>query len=257
MNIKILKEKIASAEVKVISFDIFDTLLSRPCLIPYNLFRIVGERCGFEGDFESIRREAEHIARKKRPKGDDDITFDDIYRELELLIGSEKIERLKQCEMQVESEYLYPRKPIEELFHFAVSSGKRVIIVSDMYLPAWFLESVLQKNGYNGYEKLYVSNEYMMSKDTKRLLYKVIDDLAESGVSANEILHIGDNPIADIKHPSECGMQTFHVESGISAMKKSDFFKGLTEQDIEENLFLLGNVANRLFDPFGKSVNTN
>ena len=122
-----------------------------------------------------------------------------------------------------------------------------------MYLPAWFLESVLQKNGYKGYEKLYVSNEYMMSKDTKRLLYKVIDDLAESGVSANEILHIGDNPVADIKHPSECGMQTFHVESGISAMKKSDFFKGLTEQDIEENLFLLGSVANRLFDPFTDS----
>ena len=51
-----------------------------------------------------VRREAEHIARKKRPKGDDDITFDDIYRELELLIGPEKIEQLKQCEMQVESD---------------------------------------------------------------------------------------------------------------------------------------------------------
>ena len=171
------------------------------------------------------------------------------------MIGPEKIEQLKQCEMQVESEYLYPRKPIEELFNFAVSSGKRVIIVSDMYLPAWFLESVLQKNRYKGYEKLYVSNEYMMSKDTKRLLCKVIDDMAESGVSANEILHIGDNPVADIKHPSECGMQTVHVESGISAMKKSEFFKSLTESDIEDNLFLLGRVANSIFDPFKKAGN--
>ena len=255
MNVEILKEKIASEGIKVVSFDIFDTLLTRPCLMPYNLFRVVGERCGFEGDFETLRREAEHIARKNRPKGDDDITFDYIYRELALLIGSEKIEQLKQTEVQVEFEYLSPRQPLKEAFDYAVDLGKKVIIVSDMYLPCAVLEDILRKNKYEGFEKLYVSNAYMMSKDTKRLIYKVIDDLAKEGISANEILHIGDNPIADIKHPTECGMQTFHVESGISAMKKSDFFKGLTEQDIEENLFLLGSVANRLFDPFGKSFN--
>lgn len=252
MNLDTIKEKIASDSVKVVSFDIFDTLLCRPCLFPYNLFRVIGNRCGFDGDFETLRREAEHRARKNRPKGDDDITFDDIYRELALVIGDEKASKLKETEIMVEAEALYPRKPIEELFHYALSLKKRVIIVSDMYLPTEVLESILRKNRYDGFEKLYVSNAYMMSKDTKRLLYKVIDDLAADGVSAGEILHIGDNPIADVKHTQECGMQAIHVESGISAMKKSDFFNNLTSEYIEANLLTLGDVANHSFDPFMK-----
>ena len=138
MNIDKLKEAIASKDVKVISFDIFDTLLSRPCLLPYHLFRAAGRRCGFDGDFETVRRQAEHTARVSCPEGDEDVTFDDIYRELALLIGEQSANRLKQAEMQAEYDYLYPRKPIEEVFHYALARGKQVIIVSDMYLPSVF-----------------------------------------------------------------------------------------------------------------------
>ena len=250
MEIRLLKEAISSPDVKAVSFDIFDTLLSRPCLFPYVLFRIAGKRCGFEGDFESVRREAEHKARSNCPEGDDDVTFDTICEELSLMIGAEEVGPLKQAEMRAEYDYLYPRKPIDDVFHYALETGKQVIIVSDMYLPVSFLEAVLRKNGYTGYQKIYISNEYLLTKHTKRLFGRVIDDLAKERISPSEILHIGDNAYADVQNASECGLKTFHIECGVSAMKKSKWFRTLEQPLCEENLFWLGLIANFFFDPF-------
>ena len=69
-----LKQKIRNA--KVISFDIFDTLLVRPFLEPCNVFSYLGEVLQ-EKDFFTYRFNAENVLRQH---GNAYPTYDDIYK---------------------------------------------------------------------------------------------------------------------------------------------------------------------------------
>ena len=65
-KLQVIKEAIMSNEIKVVSFDLFDTLVVRPCIQPSDLFKIVAKRIDFEGDFVNIRKMAEQYARRKK-----------------------------------------------------------------------------------------------------------------------------------------------------------------------------------------------
>lgn len=62
---------------------------------------------------------------------------------------------------------------MQQVFTQLREHGKRLVITSDMYLSKAFLSELLQKNGYGGYEELYVSCEYEKSK-AEGSLYEVV-----------------------------------------------------------------------------------
>ena len=73
--------------IKVISFDIFDTLFFRKCLLPENIFEIIGNNKYVKkyfdtaSTFKKYRIYAEKNARITH-KYKQDITLDEIYEEL-------------------------------------------------------------------------------------------------------------------------------------------------------------------------------
>lgn len=95
MDLDKLKLMIGKEKYKVISFDIFDTLLVRPCLQPTDLLKLVGLRCGYDGNYLEMRRAAEKRARKECL--DEEIRYDDIYKHFANIFSfsSEEIERFK------------------------------------------------------------------------------------------------------------------------------------------------------------------
>ncbi|OUM88989.1 MAG: hypothetical protein BAA01_10255 [Bacillus thermozeamaize] len=250
---KAILDKAISDEIKVVSFDIFDTLLVRPVISPTDLFKIVGLRTGFDS-FKEMRIIAEQSARKKKPFYEDDITFEDIYEEFSNLFGidEEAISVLKETELEVEREYLRPRKTLREIFYAAKEHNKEIIITSDMYLPREFLESVLEKNGYIGYDRFYLSSEEKLSKGTGRLFSKIIADYEAKGIAPHEILHIGDNQRADIANARKYKIQACHVPSTISILRsKKRLYQLFQIHTSMDNSFLVGYIANTLFDdPF-------
>ena len=174
----------------VISFDIFDTLLVRPYLRPSDLF-IHLEKIHKLPYFAQHRRQAEKAARSKQPLAED-ITYDDIYAEL---TGEEA--QLKQAELDLERQILQPNPVMLELFKYAKQQGKKIIITSDMYLPADFLETVLREKGFDGFDKLYVSNAVGKTKHSGSLYSYIQEDLH---ANSSDFLHIGDNQKSDIRH---------------------------------------------------------
>lgn len=52
---------------------------------------------------------------------------------------------MKADELQLENAILRRREEIFEAYKFAVKKGKKVIAISDMYLPESFLREVLEK----------------------------------------------------------------------------------------------------------------
>ena len=70
-----------------------------------------------------------------------------------------------------------------------------------MYLPRSCIERILQKTGYMGAERIYISNEYGENKAGGDLFHRVIRDF-----SGARIVHIGDNPHSDQKMAKASGL---------------------------------------------------
>lgn len=259
-----IKNAVLSDDIKVVSFDIFDTLVVRPCVQPVDLFKIVGKRCGFNGNFVYIRRMAEQYARRNKPYYYDDITIHEIYEEFTKLaeVSEERANEILQCELDVEYDYIMPRNSIRELYNMAKNKGKKIIIVSDMYLPKKFIEKVLEKNEITGYYKLYVSSDERVAKGSGRLFQKIITEFSKEGIGKECIVHLGDNTRSDVDMPKSLGMKAFHLPNAIGIMNSKVPFKDLvTYSKRTDSTFLVGCLANYLFDdpyfPFNKeSIST-
>ena len=189
-------------ESEIISFDVFDTLILRKCQ-PHEVFAFVSVKCGIKS-FMSDRIEAEHRARMKSRR--EEVTLDEIYDELSVIYGNERIEELKALEIESEFEVIYPSSELKEFFDLMKQKHKRIIIISDMYLPVNIIEAMLERCGYDGYESVCVSSEYGLTKRHGSLFAHVLQD---KGISPEKVLHIGDNMISDYIMPKQNGMKSF------------------------------------------------
>lgn len=248
-------EVIGRNPVKVVSFDVFDTLLERPVVEPAHVFRLVERRLGLGYDFPKYREMAQRMAGQSKPAGNDSVTLDEIYAQLAKLTNdsAENIARIKEEELAVEADYLRPRPLGRMLYDAASKAGKTIVITTDMYLPEEFIASVLEKNGFGGYSRLFVSCESMKSKKTGRLYDHVVDSLGRRSFRAQDILHIGDNIASDFNMAREHGYMAIHVPRAVDLLKKvaplSTLYKYIDKN--MDNSFLVGTLANRVFaDPF-------
>ena len=179
----------------IITFDIFDTLLMRPYVRPADLFLHV-EKLEKQPGWAKHRRQAEDTARRKYSQYED-ITLDEIYQELSASDAS-----FKQIELDLECQTLQPNPEIKQVFNYARQQGKRIFIISDMYLPKEFLTEVLHEKGYTDFEKLYVSNAVRKLKGTGTLYRHVAQELNQAPA---DFLHIGDNLKSDVRRAKEAG----------------------------------------------------
>ncbi|HEG2660448.1 TPA: hypothetical protein SCV26_000967 [Campylobacter coli] len=252
MTLKQISELIKSESVKIISFDIFDTLLVRPCINPSDMFKIIATRAGLDESFIKIRQLAEQYARENKPFYEDDITIDDIYRHLHLNfeLSIEECERLKIIEMEVEFDYLYPKNSIQDLFFEALENRKKVIIVSDMYLPKNFLEKVLEKNNYKNYDGLFVSGDLKISKGSGRLFDFIIAKFEKMGFDKSSILHIGDNQRADVNMPNSKGIKGVRIVNSSTRFSMLHLLDSIqySKMVFTDNRFILGFMINKVFD---------
>lgn len=253
MDLNQLKLMIGKEKYKVISFDIFDTLLVRPCLQPTDLLKLVGLRCGYDGNYLEMRRAAEKKARKECLE--EEINYDDIYRQFADMFSFslEEVERFKQEEVIVEKRYLYARQAMKQIFDFAVGIGKKVILVSDMYLPKQVILEILDKNGYIGFQELFLSSEYGKMKSSGHLYDIVLESLEKDGIKPNEILHMGDNERSDVLIPESKNIKAVFIPRTNWLLRKNRKLSLLYE-NVErklDNSFLIGYSANLTFnDPF-------
>ena len=180
----------------IVSFDIFDTLIFRCLEKPTDLFWMMGEELEIT-DFKRLRMLSEHEARVRcqEKTGTMEITLDEIYEVL-----SEKIllePDASRKELELEERFCYANPFMLEVWRKLVSAGKPIVVVSDMYLPEAFLQRLLEKNGFTGYEKLYVSNTYRKSKAEGSLFRLVKEELEGKSGKTLKIIHVGDNVISD------------------------------------------------------------
>ncbi len=190
----------------VVSFDIFDTLIFRPFTEPTDLFYFLGEKLGLL-DFKRIRMEMEAGARYEcfRKNEHFEVTFSDIWKLMEKETGVAAEEGMA-LELALEKKFCYANPFMQQVFCKLRDMGKKIIVVSDMYLPGSFLLELLEQNGYSGISKLYVSCEYGESKGGGKLFDIVKEDFPKE----TRIVHVGDNEHSDVRRAKEHGFSSIH-----------------------------------------------
>lgn len=258
-----LKLKILSPDIKIVSFDIFDTLIVRPFFEPTDLFILleskVNKILGITDKirFKELRIEAEKMARiqnKIKNPMYEEINLDDIYNELQGLTGIDThfIEEIKQEEIKLELKYCNYRNFTKEIFDLAIYLDKKIIITSDMYLPKEVIIKILEKNGYAGFDKLYLSSEVKLTKYSSNL-YKYIQK--QDNIQPSEYLHIGDNYEADFIKAQNAGWQAYHLPKAIDifANRLADYYGGEVYNKVFQKPFALRS-SNGMLEYFGIRV---
>lgn len=215
-----IKNSMLDPEIKVISFDIFDTLLCRPFYDPTHLFRILNYRFerffGTSYNFSSLREQAEKVARETIKR--QDVTLDEIYMTIEKLfrIDCDTCYFMKLEEIRLEKEFCSSRKAGQELFRYAINTGKDVVLISDMYLSGDIIREILLQNGYDGYQDIFVSSDLNKRKSSADI-YKYV--LKEMKIIGKQMLHIGDNWQLDCEIPQTIGINTVHFPKAIDVFE--------------------------------------
>ncbi|GAB4578739.1 MAG: hypothetical protein Fur0022_14750 [Anaerolineales bacterium] len=204
-----LVQMLHAPEIRVIAFDIFDTLFCRPLLDPESIKALVARRAGGEAGalYEEYRALAEGQAREAKGS---DVGLDEIYARLSELtnLSGDYLKELRRLEEETEQASLEPREDAVTLFKDALATGKPVILLSDMFLPRRTLEAALHLHALGGWKGLFVSNEVGLRKDTGRLYEHV---LKHFDLQPAHMLMIGDNERVDIQIPTDMGMPTLHL----------------------------------------------
>ncbi|MGP9531162.1 HAD family hydrolase [Psychrobacter sp. AOP7-A1-18] len=244
---------------KVISFDIFDTLITRVCVSPRDVFTEVEKRFKFDhqsldkvNNFRAWRIRAESLAEEKAQlNGREECSLDEIYNEIKIILNlsDNEVSKLKAYELEIELESVIPRKIGVQLLKYALAKEKKVIFISDMYLNSEQIKSLLERASIPIPEDIFVSCEIGVKKKTGKLFEHVCNSL---GLFPKDILHIGDNVLGDYKSALDVGLNASRIPRAIDLAKADkSFSKFISYYQSNKNSLsdiYLSLVSNKYFD---------
>lgn len=209
MDINFIKESVNKADV--VSFDIFDTLIFRIFNEPEDVFEFIGNILNIP-DFKNLRMKFQQMASMKveRELRFPHANLDEIYSYMqENLDVNINFENVKKLEIEIELDCLFCNKEIFEVYEYAKKLNKRIIAISDMYIPKNIIQQILIKCGYLNFDEIYVSADLRKTK----YIGDIYDEVLKiEKITPDKMLHIGDNYNSDVVNPNKKGINTIHYE---------------------------------------------
>ncbi len=196
-------------QLEYLSLDCFDTLIWRNTQAPQDLFADLPLTGGAMGP----RRRAEQLARLNAPALHQrfEVNLDEIHAELLPDQGEEARAAMVQAELDAEARHCFAFGPTRDLIVDAKRRGLKVIIVSDTYLSETRLRSLIADVGgaelAGMIDRIFCSCEYGVGKAGG--LFRFV--LKELGILPQQMLHIGDNMVADMQAPRKLSIPSIHL----------------------------------------------
>lgn len=232
----IQKGKEIALTVDTVTFDLFDTLLIRrihdPDLVKLPVARYISdiaEAEGIEWSQDKVQNLRDTIeARHRRETGekfdDHEACYPKYMKELlGKIFGNEADEalfdRVADYEVAMENTMLVPRGEFIDWLKELRSQKKKILIVSDIYLPAIYLERFVEHAGFiDLVDGVISSADTFLAKASGKafpLLQKEYD------LDPKRWLHVGDNPVSDGLRPIEFGIQALVLHDASEKRRKS------------------------------------
>ncbi len=227
---------------KIISFDIWDTILKRKChpeevklhTARYLLLKYHDQiKENYRNIYEILkkRNEIEEIICKENQEKNNDAEcrIIDVFKRLkEEIFNNDYVDdiyiELLEQELEQEKRVIYINPEILDIFE--KYKDLKIYCISDFYMGSSELEQLFKSVSLNiKIEKIYSSADYLLNKRTGRLYKKFHEEI---GIKPQEHIHVGDNPYSDIDVAKKMGIETIKI-------KKEDIS---FEQIIKDKKFL-------------------
>lgn len=195
----------AARQYPAVAFDVFDTLLYRDLARPADLFVLMERQGKAPAGFAAARAAAEADARANaRAARRAEVTLAQIYAAPALAAcGADPA-----AEIAAETAVLRADPAMVELVNHLRAAGKRVYIVSDMYLPEKTIAALLRGAGYPAWDGIFVSSEAGVQKRSGRL-FRLF--LQTTGLRAGKVLFVGNDRRADALGAALAGIRCMLV----------------------------------------------
>lgn len=252
-----LKKRILYHEDDVMSFDVFDTLVTRKVATPKGIFALMQEKLAdaavlpalplrVRQGFFDMRWFYERKARERWQKDSrEDITFEEIYQcigEAEKL-SNEQLNDLMKMELELEAKNLVGIESNIRQVKALLASGHRVILISDMYLGEKEIRALLvMVDDVFRDLPIYSSADIKKGKWTGNG-YKYVRQ--QEGLDVFHWVHTGDNKSSDIERAKEQGIKTvYYNETALTRRERELMAK--RESDVAMQLAVGGLRLRRL-----------
>jgi HAD superfamily hydrolase (TIGR01549 family) len=242
-NIETQPKKVAPlnwrAEIEkssIVSFDVFDTLISRSYYFPTDVFAFAeaDARLATNGKVKNFRNNRMLAEKKTREaqfllNGKQEVSTSDVYDELARVynLTSEEKEKLLELELASELRVSIRRDIGWAMYKYAQKLGKEIIAISDTTHSLEFITALLSKSGYDEFTKIYVSSESGFRKHEGELFDHVANEL---NIDRKDILHIGDNIKGDYQSATAKGLQSYRVPRASENLEKAEGFTPIIQE---------------------------
>jgi len=207
--------------MEVVSFDLFDTLLVRrthdPDLVKLPVAQFISQMAreqGHDWDWKQVQLKRNEIEQAMRDQTGE--TFEDheacypvfMMDTLRAIFADAAdqalLEKVTAYELAMENAMLVARAEILEWVKELAAAGKRILVISDIYLPAKHLEVLLDHAGILQHVEAVISSADSFLAKASGRAYPYI--AAHYDLLPKTWMHIGDNPISDGFRPGELGI---------------------------------------------------
>jgi FMN phosphatase YigB (HAD superfamily) len=214
-----VRRALADPEVRLVSCDVFDTLLLRDTTPePARFWQMArraqealtgaGHQAPSALDILFARLQAAYIAYRAAPltEGERDASYEQI---LDLWLAGLELppsvgEVLTQVEMAYEAEHLRPNPDLIRLLAQARANGRRLVLLSDMYLGQKRIEGLVRRLAPEmAWDRCYVSCDLGVTKRGGGLFRQM---LTREELAPHQALHLGDDPQADLRQALHQGL---------------------------------------------------
>jgi predicted HAD superfamily hydrolase len=201
-------------QISTLSLDCFDTLLWRTGHKPTDMFYDLQHSPSYQKHhvvpFMRVRAEEQARQLMYVQHRTLEVSLLDIYRTLFPDYAESELQTFVEDEISAEIHCCYAFQPMIELIRHAKNKGKKVIIISNIYLHEHqlrrLLSSALPDDVMKMIDKIFCSCDYKKSK-SNGLFHEVLKDPT---FEAHQMLHLGDNKSADFDAAREAGLNAMH-----------------------------------------------
>lgn len=210
---------------KVISFDVWDTLIKRKCnpeeiklfTARYLLFKYESKIREEYRDSYIILKTRNciefEICKENEKKGKDgECRIIDVFNNLQKKIFKKEEDsiaiELLRIEIEHEKKMIYVNEKVLDILE--KYKDLKMYCISDFYMDKNSLKEILDSTILkNRFEEIYSSADFLLNKKSGNLYKKFEEDLK---ISPNDHIHVGDNEFSDIQVAKKMGIETIQME---------------------------------------------
>jgi FMN phosphatase YigB (HAD superfamily) len=216
-RLRSVERELRRGEIAALSLDVFDTLLWRRVPRPVDAFFFLGRSLTNDGYldptvspafFSALRIEAERQARLRLLKtaNVNEITLEEVYAEFPQHLLQASLAALVDQEVALEQRITFADLDLVELIRIAMEHDIDVALVSNTYFSAHQVRELLNRPSLKtlSFRTVLTSSDHRSGKGDD--LYDII--LNELAVLPSQVLHIGDDSVADGEAAETRGLRT-------------------------------------------------